>query len=228
METSGFCNVRLLRDTPYTSCGTRTDAVRRVLNEISDPTVIADLLFLEAWESGPMSSIAATMRAAQIRRANPELAAQIRKETQRMRAASSGHTAALGAASLRFPSIQEDNDDRPEPETATCRACLSKSQRWWRVDTVSEWICWNCEPPVLNDVESSNPEVKTGPRDAARSAVLQGQVKVGIHKRHHAWQDQGGGIHLLDDRGAGDVVAGGQAVPVIHGAGHEAGGFGEP
>lgn len=114
MEVTGKNNVRPLRDTPYSSCGTRTDAVRWILKETADPAVIADLLFLEAWESGTMPSIAASMRAAQIRRGNPELAAQIRNETQQLRAASSGHTAALSAASLRFPSIPEDNDDRPD------------------------------------------------------------------------------------------------------------------
>ena len=146
-----------------------------------DPAVIADLLFLEAWEVGPMSSIAAAMRAAQIWRANPELAAQIRKEVQQMRAAASSHTAALSAASLRFPSISEDNDDRPDPkadhlevhrnsalpgatqnppgigpsfESLHVPPCPQCERRcWWRVDVVSEWICWMCEPPALHNVE---------------------------------------------------------------------------
>jgi len=88
-----------------------------MLNETADPAVIADLLFLEAWERGSMFSIAATMRAAQIRRANPELAAQIGKEVRQIRSASSGYTAALSLATVHFPSIPDDNVDGPDPKT---------------------------------------------------------------------------------------------------------------
>ncbi len=60
----------------------RTDAVRRALQSVRDETTAADLLFLEAWEANPSSTIAATLRIGQIRRANPSLAAQVRAELQ--------------------------------------------------------------------------------------------------------------------------------------------------
>ena len=60
----------------------RTEALRRALREITVAASAADLLFLEAWESAPISSISATLRASQIRRANPRLAAEIRAELQ--------------------------------------------------------------------------------------------------------------------------------------------------
>jgi hypothetical protein len=40
----------------------------------------ADLLFLEAWEIRPSAHLGATLRASQIRRANPSLAAEIDAE----------------------------------------------------------------------------------------------------------------------------------------------------
>lgn len=58
----------------------RTQAVRRALQAVQDEASAADLLFLEAWEVDPVPSIAATLRAGQIRRANPDLAAAIRAE----------------------------------------------------------------------------------------------------------------------------------------------------
>jgi hypothetical protein len=63
----------------------RTRAARRALRAAHDVTAISDLLFLEAWEmqaSHDMSScdIASTLRAGQIRRANPSLAEAIRAE----------------------------------------------------------------------------------------------------------------------------------------------------
>jgi hypothetical protein len=51
-----------------------------VLRSAQDEPTVADLLFLEAWESDPAADVAATLRAGQIRRANPKLAAEIRAE----------------------------------------------------------------------------------------------------------------------------------------------------
>ncbi len=57
----------------------RTDTVRRALRHISDASA-ADLLFLEHWEIDGPAAVSATLRASQIRRANPELAAALRAE----------------------------------------------------------------------------------------------------------------------------------------------------
>ena len=57
-----------------------TEAVRRALQGISDPRLAADLLFLEAWERDPVANLGVTLRAGQIRRANPGLAAAIGAE----------------------------------------------------------------------------------------------------------------------------------------------------
>ncbi|MCQ8242119.1 hypothetical protein [Rhizosaccharibacter radicis] len=65
----------------------RADAV--VSSEIALPSgsdatgharIMADLMFLENWERDPAPDIAASLRASQIRRANPDLAAAIRSE----------------------------------------------------------------------------------------------------------------------------------------------------
>ena len=61
-----------------------TDAVRQALHEVSDPTERDDLLFLERWELCPEPGVAAARRAAQLRRANPGLAAAIRAESTRV------------------------------------------------------------------------------------------------------------------------------------------------
>ena len=58
----------------------RTEAVRRALRAAPDETAVSDLLFLEAWEIQPPHDIASTLRAGQIRRANPLLAEAIRTE----------------------------------------------------------------------------------------------------------------------------------------------------
>jgi hypothetical protein len=57
-----------------------TLAVRQALQGVSDSVTEADLLFLEAWEIQPSSHLGVTLRASQIRRANPELAAAIDAE----------------------------------------------------------------------------------------------------------------------------------------------------
>ncbi len=60
--------------------GPRTEAVRRALRVTPDESTVRDLLFLETWEIHPPGDIASTLRAGQIRRANPVLAEAIRAE----------------------------------------------------------------------------------------------------------------------------------------------------
>jgi hypothetical protein len=55
-----------------------TRAVRRAIAD--DSRSAADLLFLESWERSPQSAVGTVLRVAQIRRANPELAAELRAE----------------------------------------------------------------------------------------------------------------------------------------------------
>jgi hypothetical protein len=69
MLTAGFAH-----RTPVTA------AVRQALQGINNSSIEADLLFLEAWEMHPSSHLGATLRANQIRRANPGLAAAIGAE----------------------------------------------------------------------------------------------------------------------------------------------------
>ena len=57
-----------------------TEAVRRLLQSANVAGLEADLLFLEAWEMHPTANLGATLRASQIRRANPGLAEAIHKE----------------------------------------------------------------------------------------------------------------------------------------------------
>jgi hypothetical protein len=64
----------------------RTEAVRQALRAAHDSASVSDLLFLEAWEAHGSPDIASTLRASQIRRANPQLAEEIRAE---LRSASS-------------------------------------------------------------------------------------------------------------------------------------------
>ena len=68
-----------------------TQAVRRALQGVRDTRMEADLLFLEAWEIHSSPHLGVTLRASQIRRANPALAAEIDAElkaTLRRRGAS--------------------------------------------------------------------------------------------------------------------------------------------
>ncbi len=60
-----------------------TATIRRALAEVRDRAWQADLLFLERWEMAPVAGAAAALRVAQIRRANPELAAAVRAEVAR-------------------------------------------------------------------------------------------------------------------------------------------------
>lgn len=57
-----------------------TQAVRAALAAASDAKTAEDLLFLERWELSATPGTADTLRAAQLRRANPDLAAAIRAE----------------------------------------------------------------------------------------------------------------------------------------------------
>jgi hypothetical protein len=57
-----------------------TRAVSVALRDVLDPHVRSDLLFLEAWEMHRPPNLGATLRASQIRRANPDLAAAIERE----------------------------------------------------------------------------------------------------------------------------------------------------
>jgi hypothetical protein len=57
-----------------------THAVSLALQEIHDPMVRSDLLFLEAWELHPPANLGAPLRASQIRRANPDLVEAIEQE----------------------------------------------------------------------------------------------------------------------------------------------------
>ncbi len=66
----------------------RTSAARRALASFGDShsaseLLSADLWFLENWESNPAPGTAAALRVGQIRRANPELAEEIRREVLR-------------------------------------------------------------------------------------------------------------------------------------------------
>ena len=63
----------------------QTEAVRRAVAATRDHTMRADLLFLEQWEMMPIHGPAAALRAAQIRRANPVLAEQVRAEVAQTR-----------------------------------------------------------------------------------------------------------------------------------------------
>jgi hypothetical protein len=60
-----------------------TQAVRNLLQSANVAGLEADLLFLEAWEMQPSANLGATLRASQIRRANPGLAEEISKELKR-------------------------------------------------------------------------------------------------------------------------------------------------
>ena len=65
-------------DTAYRQPATRI--VAAALRDERDPSVRADLLFLEGWRTGRTGGIAGVLRAGQLRRANPALAAAIERE----------------------------------------------------------------------------------------------------------------------------------------------------
>ena len=60
--------------------GPVTRAVSLALRDMHDPGARSDLLFLEAWELQRPANLGATLRAGQIRRANPDLMAAIERE----------------------------------------------------------------------------------------------------------------------------------------------------
>ena len=72
----------MLTNSPGES-GPRTKALRQALLRVQDEAAVADLRFLEDWQSQRYSGVAACLRASQIRRANPELAAEIQAELTR-------------------------------------------------------------------------------------------------------------------------------------------------
>jgi len=74
---------KLTRPDPDT--GACTQALRRVLPQIRDHASAADLLFLERWEMYPLPGAAAALRVVQLRRANPQLAAEIREEVRTLK-----------------------------------------------------------------------------------------------------------------------------------------------
>lgn len=74
-----------------------TVAVQRALAVAPDHTSQADLLFLERWEQRAIPGTAAALRAGQIRRANPVLAAEIRAELRSGRPLSGNERDALAA-----------------------------------------------------------------------------------------------------------------------------------
>jgi hypothetical protein len=57
-----------------------TLAVRQALQNVNNSRIEEDLLFLEAWEIQPSANLGVTLKASQIRRANPDLAAAIDAE----------------------------------------------------------------------------------------------------------------------------------------------------
>jgi hypothetical protein len=59
-----------------------TQAVRKALEGVKDDSTAEDLLFLEAWEIRPSPDLGTTLRASQIRRANPALTAEIHAELE--------------------------------------------------------------------------------------------------------------------------------------------------
>ncbi|HEX2941498.1 MAG TPA: hypothetical protein VHO91_10655 [Rhodopila sp.] len=65
-----------------------TFAVREALRDVRDSAIESDLLFLEAWEMFPSMDLGTVLRASQIRRANPSLAAALDREIKALRSRS--------------------------------------------------------------------------------------------------------------------------------------------
>jgi hypothetical protein len=63
--------------------GPRTEALRRALRQVRDEAAAEDLIFLELWQTQRRPGIAASLRASQIRCANPALAEEIHAELTR-------------------------------------------------------------------------------------------------------------------------------------------------
>jgi hypothetical protein len=62
------------------AAGPHTMTLQHIFSKTHDRRTMDDLLFLERWEICPLPGPAAALRVSQIRRANPELAATIRRE----------------------------------------------------------------------------------------------------------------------------------------------------
>ena len=58
----------------------QTEALKRVLAQPMHRSAVADYLFLEAWEREPSDNAGVALRVGQIRRANPQLADEIRAQ----------------------------------------------------------------------------------------------------------------------------------------------------
>ncbi len=67
-----------------------THAVKQALRGVNNSQIEADLLFFEAWEIHPSALLGAALRASQIRRANPGLAAAIEAELKEIGAGARG------------------------------------------------------------------------------------------------------------------------------------------
>ena len=77
----------------------RTEALRRALAGLRSDQAVDDLLFLESWEADPLPGAGAALRVGQLRRANPQLAAEIRAELRRGRPLTQMEREALEAVS---------------------------------------------------------------------------------------------------------------------------------
>ena len=62
------------------------EAVRRIFPGVNNSPEQSDLLFLATWERRHPANLGAVLRAGQIRRANPELAAAVNKALKRAKA----------------------------------------------------------------------------------------------------------------------------------------------
>jgi len=63
----------------------RTEALRRTLTGVTDHRLASDLLFLEAWLIHPAHGAAMALRVGQLKRANPQLVADIDGEISALR-----------------------------------------------------------------------------------------------------------------------------------------------
>jgi len=66
--------------------------------------------------------------------------------------------------------------------------------------------------PVSSTIEFMAAPITSTATGSGSRRGLQDQVQIGIDPRGHAGRHQGGGIHLLDDRGTGEAMAGPQRV----------------
>lgn len=77
------CGVALLPPAaPGPAYPWQTEALQRVLAQPMHRSAVADYLFLEAWEREPSDNAGVALRIGQIRRANPQLADEIRAQVK--------------------------------------------------------------------------------------------------------------------------------------------------